>query len=630
MTRSVKDSFLDLERHRQILEENIAKLRKALQHWQTWEAEYEGLKEEILAHPRPNREELAAIGQGYEGELVNSKEISDILGGKSPRTAEQVINILEKRIDYVHQNVETVEKQVQNAENRLAAATIISNPDVRNEDGLPMTEIFEELDEEGNIISSHTTTPGSAAPQLLEALKKAGVTDLPDDTPAAPDVDASVPESEKKVPSASRKEPASNDTTSSIGSDPKATTTPSSSYSVSSKKAVRFSEDTESQAESQATFQRSANSYRVESIMNEAKKLDKAPKEPPIIPTDESPDDAKLRKEMIQYGMSEVGSVVAELDIEEGSDWSGEDYDMDETTSTDDEDEFGRSTRSVIDDDLRQRMRELEERLGVTSMHNAGKNPDRYDVVKEGIGRITIKGDDKPEISTAVKEPAQTPEATAPESKSEAGSIISGKKSVRFSESLDISPAPQPPEQLPSSSTKSKQKLPPPIADIVERKAPTQSVDEPTPKRQSRFKSARASNILNGPLATPNSAQPSPSLPLFPASSKASGVTSKSIQFAPVENESRAVPTGPEGRTLATTIIEHEPSESSAVLEPDELDPHLLHQEVAVEYHRRRNQMIQKQGGFLQKEESEIVPLEEEEGGPKKLSRFKAARLARS
>jgi unconventional prefoldin RPB5 interactor 1 len=49
MAQKVKDSFLDLERHRQLLEENIEKLRKLLRHWQTWEAEYEGLKEEILS-----------------------------------------------------------------------------------------------------------------------------------------------------------------------------------------------------------------------------------------------------------------------------------------------------------------------------------------------------------------------------------------------------------------------------------------------------------------------------------------------------------------------------------------------------------------------------------------------------
>lgn len=89
-------------------------------------------------------------------------------------------------------------------------------------------------------------------------------------------------------------------------------------------------------------------------------------------------------------------------------------------------------------------------------------------------------------------------------------------------------------------------------------------------------------------------------------------------------------PSGPEGTTLATTIIERTPDPNAEVTEPDALDSQLLHQEVATEYHRIRNRMIQKQGGFAKEEESEIVPLTEEEGGPKKVSRFKAARLARS
>ena len=43
-----RNDFMDLEAHWSRLEENIKKLRKSLQYWQTWEAEYEGLKEEIL------------------------------------------------------------------------------------------------------------------------------------------------------------------------------------------------------------------------------------------------------------------------------------------------------------------------------------------------------------------------------------------------------------------------------------------------------------------------------------------------------------------------------------------------------------------------------------------------------
>ena len=81
---------------------------------------------------------------------------------------------------------------------------------------------------------------------------------------------------------------------------------------------------------------------------------------------------------------------------------------------------------------------------------------------------------------------------------------------------------------------------------------------------------------------------------------------------------------------VAPSIVERDVPVSKEVPEPDELDPHLLNQEVATEYHKMRNRMIQRQGGFMKEYESEIVPFSEEEGGPKKLSRFKAARLARS
>lgn len=44
---SAKDSFAELERYRLQLEDSVAKLGRSLRHWQTWEVEYEGMKEEI-------------------------------------------------------------------------------------------------------------------------------------------------------------------------------------------------------------------------------------------------------------------------------------------------------------------------------------------------------------------------------------------------------------------------------------------------------------------------------------------------------------------------------------------------------------------------------------------------------
>lgn len=87
-------------------------------------------------------------------------------------------------------------------------------------------------------------------------------------------------------------------------------------------------------------------------------------------------------------------------------------------------------------------------------------------------------------------------------------------------------------------------------------------------------------------------------------------------------------PSGPEGQTMSTSILEREPS--STPHEPDELDAGLLEQQVAVEYHKMRNKMIQRQGGFMKEDESPVQLIEKDEGEPRRVSRFRAARLAQS
>lgn len=543
MDHQVKDSFLDLERHRQLLEDNIAKLRKSLQHWQTWEAEYEGLKEEILAsEPLPDREQLVAIGRQYEADLVTGKQVDELLGNSS-RTAPQVVNLLDRRIDYVDQNVRTIQKQITTAEEKLAAATIISTPDVRNEEGLPLTEITEELDDEDNVVSSHTSTPGSAKPQLLEVLRKAGVKDLPESL-------ISVGDSTQKSSKVSRK-------------------------------SVTFAEDTKSGPEPT----KSETTKRIEVIQNLAKQADSRPTEPPIIPDNESEDDAALRREMLQYGMSEVGAVVAELDLEDGDDWSDDDYDYDDSLSTDDEDSYGRSTGKIVDDELRQQMIELEGRLGARMMENIGKKTDDYDVVQEGIGRISIKKSSESEKNARLEPPDSTDSTSS-----------KAKKSVSFSEELDISPAPEP---APPLTMVEKPRLAAPVGDIVERVASNSaSTFESVTKKPSRFKATRAS--------------------------------AASLPFMPADERIRTVPTGPEGMTMSSDIVERDVPLDISAPGPDELDPQLMAQEVVTEYHKMRNKMILRQGGFTKEDDSEIIPFTEEEGGPKKMSRFKAARLART
>lgn len=54
----------------------------------------------------------------------------------------------------------------------------------------------------------------------------------------------------------------------------------------------------------------------------------------------------------------------------------------------------------------------------------------------------------------------------------------------------------------------------------------------------------------------------------------------------------------------------------------------MINREVQTQYHKMRNRMIQQQGGFAETEEDVEDPIMEERGGmPKKVSRFKAAKL---
>ncbi|OBT87623.1 hypothetical protein VE02_02736 [Pseudogymnoascus sp. 03VT05] len=611
MAQPLNDNALqDLERHRLLLETQITQLRKALQTWQLWSAEYEGLKEEIEALSSPTNADLLAIGQSFNGQVVTLVEIDDILNLKGEqRNAAQIINLLDRRIDYVTQNVKTAEKQLHAAEDKLEKVEMVSEEledSARDEEGLPLTEIIEELDDEGNVISYKTNTPGSEKQQLLDVLRQVGVTEEEIQVRGLDSIDAEMEEDDvtKVLPTTS--EPSPKEPTDAVTEDA-APTRPSIQPR---KKSVTFTEDTKPGPSSEP----SATETRIAEIMS----LSKAQNDPlpstgpdaPIVPTSETEEDAAIRREMLQYSMSEIGAVVAELDLESGSEWSEDDegYYDEFSDGDDDEDAFGRSTRKVVDDDLHQRMRELEEKLGVRMMQNLGPKPPS-DVSTErsepdaGIAQIKITQED-------VDRAAHLQSPNKPEEE-EVKAAKKGKKGVRFADDVDVSPAPETkPAAKPTPSKPTV--VPAPISDVIERQpAAVAAPAPPTAKKVSRFKSSRQANPVQGFIP--------PQPPIQSSRSE------------------RTVPTGPENATLATQVVEREIVEGGGVTEPDELDPGLLHQEVSTEFHRLRNRMIQREGGFKKKEQEvddegtilEYADEYDDEGRPKKVSRFMAARLGR-
>ncbi|KAK3310483.1 Prefoldin subunit-domain-containing protein [Chaetomium strumarium] len=596
-----KDHLSDLDRHVQLLEGKVNQLRASLAHWQQWYLEYSSLKEEVEQLPKdpPPHEQLRRIRRDFETKLLTKKELHEILGKNDLKAPEQIIGVLSRRMDYVEQNIDSLRKLLEKEENRLAAASVVAAPDTGTdeESGLPITDIVEELDEDGNVVNFRLQRGADTQPKIVEALKKLGIDekDLPETEPGVSE------NHEASTPSLKPDEAKD-------GPGPDAPAAPSgrpesadADEPANVKKSVSFAEDTKPGDDAIEPPQSRA-AQELERLMQKAKDQEAMDMSSAVIPETESPEDSQLRREMLEYSMSEIGPVVAELQLEEDSGdgdsddmtWDGTDEEYEEATDDDTEDELGRSKRSVITSDYIKRMQELEKRLNVQSAFTVGRS-ETEPKTEEGIGRIAVVGGS----SASAVAPSTAPRE---------------KKTVAFSSKLDIAPDPTPQQPV---DVKPKERKIAEVGDITEKGAEEQSsFDEPEepPRRVSRFKKDRA-------VSLPPSTAPLPPGPhQVPAS------------FFPARAAPAAEPTPPEHQTVASEVVER-PVVADPI-EPDEMDDVLLYKEAAVEYNRLRNQLIQKQGGVAQQDgaldsETGLVPLDEELGGPKRLSKFKAARLTK-
>jgi unconventional prefoldin RPB5 interactor 1 len=599
MATAAQDSMADVERRRAQLEQNVAKLRQSLREWQTWEFEYEMLKEEIQSAGDPSRSDMIEIGKSLGGTLVTAREVQELLGkGQTKRAANQVVDMISKRVDYVQQNISSITKQLDSAEKKLAGASVLLEPDLENEEGLPSMDILEELDEGGNVVSSSVSQPGKMAPEIVDALRKAGIQKLEKE-----EVNGSkVGDSGKNAPTDGPSKDA-NSSTEEAPINGIAQPERNAPLPASPKKTVSFSEDTKPGSDGKKRTPLEETGYNEEladynfttgTKVIEVDEYDNEIASYPIIPQGESPEDAALRRQMLQYGLSEVGQVVAEIDLDgRDDDYSDEDmdeeYDEDYDSNVSElEDEHGRSLRREVTDDYRKQMLELEQKLNARMLENVGPRPDAHPLAEysDDVRTLKVQKADKFDKSVTEDNPVDT---AAP------------RKGVRFADALEISPAPQKPK-LPEAQPAPAPPAPTITDTIVERTGPTPpppTMGSSKPTKVSRFKSSRTqptSSAIN-PLPVPPVPEPLP------------------------------VPKGPTGRALASKIVEHESASSEPHI-PDECDPVVINREIQTEYHKMRNKMIQKQGGFKPSQEEEDYPLmEEKDGKAKKVSRFRAARL---
>lgn len=696
----------EIERQRKALEENVQKLRQSLKHWQIWEAEYEGLKEELIATgpEELTAEAVAEIGKSYDGELVKEKEILELAGlatdaaeSKLRRRA-QILGLISRRQEYVQRNIETVSRQFFAAEGKVeefafASATAAGiygdgagEADEETEGGLPLSEIHEELDENGNVLRGEVRRPEEATGNILERLRKAGlsekdlgasgkegkVEDVSSSTPTRPAPLDHHPQGTSQSPSyqpTSVLKPASENfvTTKdtaiddsgdaerpqarkksvSFSADTKEVEDKPRSNSEENKKSVSFADKVavaraadppdnrsvsfspqveeipaqpadsklpQAQQGDQTTVntdpdrQKDLRSYfkpgdRVFEVNEDAETT-----QPHIImPENESEEDARLRREMLNYHLNEVQNVVATMDLDDPddehddshSDFTASELQDEDTPYTsglsdsdaEDEDEFGRSKRSAITDSYREEMEALKERL----IGNLGKVPlpdgdaDDEDADEEldpaDARRLVIR---EKRSSIASNNSSNSDDAKK--------SSAAGKKRVSFAPGVDVAQPASPPHK--ANKHVQGESVPPLAGGVMERSAPT-AQEQPTPnatEKPSRFKQARAASRPED------------------------------------EDTAPGAPTGPAGIPMADTLLERNPSTVKAP-DADAYDPLLARRELAADYYRRRNDMVREQGGFrgTKEQDEDLGELMEErdDGQVKKVSRFKAARLGK-
>jgi unconventional prefoldin RPB5 interactor 1 len=396
----------NLERLRLSLEANIAKLRTSLKYWQTWEYEHEGLKEE-LERPdhEPSSDEMLAIGTDLELDIVDEKEIKSLLnyGRQPPRTRSQVIGQLRGRIETGRKNAETMLKQLDAAEEKLEKVLMVAEPIMESEGGEQLMDIFEELDDDGNIISSRVVDASEDREKIRHVLHSNGLAE----------------EEEGEMPASQQADKPEKD-------GAKTTTPlPLSAPAVAKEKKVAFAQSVRGSEMLQAPPATKMHSTQRMLIVDEHDNVvDSKPLELVHAKTATDHDDGMDYLREARANAQEIAPIVASFDIDEDSD-SDMDADMDDVDTDGSENEFGMGNIGAeLTNDYKSQMEALMQKHAV-AMENAGPSFDPYVVQKlenaHREGGLIAK--------QRVEEVEQKPKVT------------NGSKGVRFAEELDISPA---------------------------------------------------------------------------------------------------------------------------------------------------------------------------------------------
>lgn len=637
--------------HQQIAEKKLefekrcSQLRENIYHWRTNEVEYENIKDSIAALDEDSpQQNIIDAARKSSGSVVTDNDALELTGAQQgiARSRDQVLSALSRRLDYVRRNINQLERQMTTAQLNIEGLEKIGH-DVPEEmgfddDQLPVTEIVEELDEDGNVIKGSTKLPEHEAvnSKLFERFAELGV--LPEDesskhqsdkAPKSKGGETSVVEVPEKPRESASNLAQSNQSiqlpeTPSHATNTPATQDPQRQDGHNAPDSHVSTDTVKTKSAPEPNTERKDNGFDKEAIFQ----------------IDESPEEAELRREIMQYSLEEVGAIVGELDLEEtGSQSSFDDGDEDDDFDFDDddyepeEDEHGLSKDMVLSNKYLQKMRTLEEKYSARGLQNVGSDPDNLpeevrEQIQDANGDTSPNGTDMKTSSSlghlngeSSRDNLTTSDSMLESSLKSPSRDKSTKKKVAFADSVDVAPSnsggAKPPPKNPSSTA-------PVIArdSIIERTSdPSQAPPPPAPTKRSvsRFKSARQAPELTSEKYTVTES---------PSGKKTVDSPSMSSDRTQEQQQQQKQP-------LLGNLVEHEAAHEEALPpDPDEIDENIHRQEILNEYYRMRNRKIQEQGGFSQvAEEGPIVPLDDSdgEGDPqrptRKVSRFKAARL---
>jgi unconventional prefoldin RPB5 interactor 1 len=482
----------NLERLRLSLEENIAKLRKSLKYWQTWEYEHEGLKEELeRPDQEPSSDDMLAIGTDLGLDIVDEKEIKSLLDhGKShPRTRSQVFAQLRGRIETGRKNAETIQKQLTAAEEKLEKVLMVAEPIMESEGGDQLMDIVEELDDDGNVVSSRVVDASKDREKLHHMLKRQGLTDEADEN------------AEEEVKRQETKPAVT-----------KQAAHPEPQEPTNEKKKVSFANGVQASQIPKAPPANKMHATQRMLILDENDNVvDSKPLELVHAKTSAQEEDEMKYLREARANAQEIAPIVASFDIEEDSD-SDMDTDMDDLDSDGSENEYGmRNIGAEITDDYKAQMEALMKKHAV-AMENAGPNFNT-DVLQ--------KLDNAHREGGIIVKPASEP--------AEQKSKTPGSKGVRFAEELDISPAPidDKPKTSKDEPVLKQEKAANPVADaVLERGAGITQADSKvsSARKPSRFKTTMntSANRLPDREGTSGSTSSSSTIPQIATHSETS------------------------------------------------------------------------------------------------------------